>query len=68
MDEWINWQDHCPYCGEPVELLLDSGFTDSSEPLIYIEDCQVCCRPIVVTLSIDEEGNGSCQLKTESDS
>ncbi len=68
MNEWISWQDHCPYCGEPVELLLDSGYTDSTESLVYTEDCQVCCRPMVVTLSVDFKGNCYCDLKTESDS
>ncbi|USE36027.1 CPXCG motif-containing cysteine-rich protein [Endozoicomonas sp. SCSIO W0465] len=68
MDEWISWQDYCPYCAERLELLLDAGFTETDESLVYTEDCQVCCRPIVVTLSIDEEGNRYCQLKTESDS
>lgn len=68
MDPWISWQDNCPYCGERIELLLDAGFTDRTEPLIYIEDCQVCCRPMVVTLAIDEKGNRYCQLKTEFES
>ncbi|GAB3344150.1 CPXCG motif-containing cysteine-rich protein [Marilutibacter aestuarii] len=43
---------HCPYCGEPLELLLDV----SSGTQRYIEDCQVCCRPINVTASVDEDG------------
>ena len=30
----------CPYCGEPIEVLVDS----SVESQHYIEDCQVCCR------------------------
>ena len=35
---------NCPYCGEPIELLLDSSVAEQE----YIEDCQVCCRPMVV--------------------
>ncbi|HCH77677.1 MAG TPA: CPXCG motif-containing cysteine-rich protein, partial [Pseudomonas sp.] len=34
---------HCPYCGEPVEAVLDLSAGDQQ----YIEDCAVCCRPIV---------------------
>ena len=34
----------CPYCGEPVELAVD----DSAGSQAYVEDCPVCCRPIVV--------------------
>ncbi len=40
----------CPYCGETIEILVD----DSAGDQRYIEDCQVCCRPIVITLSSDE--------------
>jgi hypothetical protein len=42
----------CPYCGEPVELLLD-GSAGNQE---YVEDCAVCCRPIEVSLRVGEDG------------
>ena len=32
----------CPYCGEPIVVEIES--TDEAQR--YIEDCQVCCRPI----------------------
>lgn len=32
----------CPYCGEVITVLID----DSVPHQTYIEDCQVCCRPI----------------------
>lgn len=39
----------CPYCGEPAEAVLDlSGGAQE-----YIEDCPVCCRPIVFALETD---------------
>ena len=37
-------ESHCPCCGEPVQLLVDA----SAGVQRYIEDCQVCCRPMVV--------------------
>jgi len=40
-------QCHCPYCGEPIELVVDY----SMESQEYIEDCFVCCRPIIVTFT-----------------
>ncbi len=43
---------HCPYCGEPIELLVDG----SVESQRYVEDCQVCCRPIEVSVTIGEDG------------
>ena len=42
----------CPYCGEAIELLIDDSAGDQQ----YIEDCQVCCRPITITVAIDDAG------------
>ena len=42
----------CPYCGEVISLLLDS----SAGSQRYIEDCHVCCRPIEVRVSVDDDG------------
>jgi hypothetical protein len=32
----------CPYCGEAVEVTVDTGGGARQR---YIEDCPVCCRP-----------------------
>ncbi len=32
----------CPYCWERISMVLDS----EEETSDYIEDCEVCCRPI----------------------
>ena len=42
----------CPYCGEPLELVVDT----SAGPQRYVEDCAVCCRPIEVSVDADEHG------------
>ena len=42
----------CPYCGEVIEVLIDPEDTGQE----YIEDCQVCCRPISFNISM--QGNG----------
>jgi hypothetical protein len=39
----------CPYCGEQAEAVLDLSGGDQQ----YIEDCPVCCRPIVFNLQTD---------------
>lgn len=45
-------QLYCPYCGEPIDIWIDlSGGSQS-----YIEDCQVCCRPIQLVISVDSDG------------
>lgn len=53
----------CPYCGEPIEILLEP----SDDPQHYIEDCQVCCRPIVITVHTDVNGEMSVSASAEND-
>jgi len=48
----IEKSDHCPYCGEDIEFLIDLSVPRQS----YTEDCQVCCRPIIVNVHVDSNG------------
>ncbi|HEX5726905.1 MAG TPA: CPXCG motif-containing cysteine-rich protein [Longimicrobiaceae bacterium] len=52
----------CPYCGEPVEIVLDPG---SGAHQQYVEDCQVCCRPWQVTVTYDEDGAAEVWVEAE---
>jgi hypothetical protein len=42
----------CPYCGEPFDTLVDLSAGSTS----YIEDCQVCCRPIDLGIEVSVDG------------
>jgi hypothetical protein len=42
----------CPYCGERLESRVDLTVGEGQ----YIEDCEVCCRPIEFTLEVEEDG------------
>jgi len=42
----------CPYCGEPIDVQIESLPQDQS----YIEDCSVCCRPIQFEVTPGENG------------
>ncbi|MDF1692192.1 MAG: CPXCG motif-containing cysteine-rich protein [Zhongshania sp.] len=53
----------CPYCGERVELLVDSSEGEQQ----YTEDCEVCCRPMVVSVAIDEDELPRVQVFSEND-
>ncbi len=35
----------CPHCWETISLTLDLSVPEQS----YIEDCPVCCRPMLVS-------------------
>lgn len=54
---------NCPYCGEPLEVLIDHQ--DAGHE--YIEDCQVCCKPIVFQISVDSVGNVSVSVQDENE-
>lgn len=38
----------CPYCGEQISVLVDTSVAQQS----YIEDCEVCCSPVVLRLEV----------------
>jgi len=42
----------CPYCGEAFDALLDLSAGSTS----YIEDCQICCRPIELVIEVGVRG------------
>jgi len=54
----------CPYCGETIEVLIDQEEAGQQ----YIEDCQVCCRPITFHVSMNIEGQLSMSVHDENES
>lgn len=53
----------CPYCGEIIEVLIDCSVAEQR----YIEDCQVCCRPIEFVVAVDLVGNLSVSVYHENE-
>lgn len=43
----------CPYCGEVIQARVDVASGDQS----YVEDCQVCCQPIQMSVHVAEDGH-----------
>mgnify|MGYP003332830398 CR=1 FL=1 len=41
----------CPYCGAPIQLVIDPQQVGAQ----YVEDCEVCCRPMLVTALSESE-------------
>ena len=54
---------NCPYCGEPITVLIDS----SLEQQQYIEDCQVCCKPMDIHVVISADGRCQVDARSEND-
>ena len=41
----------CPYCGEQISMVLDLSIDKQT----YVEDCEVCCHPIEISYSVEDE-------------
>jgi hypothetical protein len=41
----------CPYCWEEISMILDTSVNTQT----YVEDCAVCCNPIQIRYSIEDE-------------
>jgi hypothetical protein len=46
----VEYRFLCPHCGEEISMVLDLSVRKQS----YIEDCEVCCRPIRVTYVVED--------------
>jgi len=47
----IEYFFNCPYCWQSISMLLDTSIASQK----YIEDCEVCCRPIQLNLSFNDQ-------------
>jgi hypothetical protein len=39
----------CPYCSERISMVLDTSVRRQK----YIEDCEVCCKPIEIRYTVE---------------
>jgi hypothetical protein len=44
---------NCPYCGQRYDTVVDCSAGEQE----YVEDCEICCRPILFRLSVDGVGS-----------
>lgn len=50
----------CPHCWESINLTLDLSVAQQS----YVEDCPVCCRPMLVSYSATDGELDSLQVES----
>ncbi|WP_178989733.1 CPXCG motif-containing cysteine-rich protein [Winogradskyella schleiferi] len=41
----------CPYCWEQISMLVDVSQNHQN----YIEDCEICCNPIQVSIAVEHQ-------------
>ena len=49
-EQWVAVR--CPYCGERLQMAVDITAGECA----YIEDCEVCCRPIECGIELETNG------------
>ena len=52
----------CAFCGEENELTVDPS---GGPRQTFTEDCTVCCRPNLITLTLDDEGDVLIEVTQE---
>ena len=52
----------CDACGEEIVIPLDPSQGSEQE---YVEDCPVCCRPNVIHVEFDEQGDSRVWAERE---
>lgn len=51
----------CPFCGEPITVVIDASVPVQR----YTEDCSVCCQPIVIDAAVDAAGDIVVRVERE---
>lgn len=41
----------CPYCWQQISMVLDTSVGEQT----YVEDCEVCCKPIEVSYVVEDD-------------
>ena len=64
MSEWITERSvSCPFCGERIDITVDLSAGGQE----YTEDCQVCCRPILLDIMVDVDGDIAVTARCENE-
>ncbi len=64
MTEWISERRICcPFCGQSMTVVIDGSAGSQS----YIEDCEICCRPMQISVRMPVEVDDGSVLTVEVD-
>lgn len=58
---------YCPYCGESISIVVDLSALQGQASANFIEDCEVCCRPIDFTAATTGTGGVELMAQDEND-
>ena len=63
MSEILEIFIRCPYCGEQISVMVDDSVTEQQ----YTEDCQVCCRPMLMHVTVGHDGSLRVDARNENE-
>ena len=52
----------CAFCGEENDVFVDPS---GGHRQAFTEDCAVCCRPNLITITVDEDGEVELEATQE---
>jgi hypothetical protein len=52
----------CAFCGKRNTVVVDPS---GPRRQVFTEDCRVCCRPNLITLTIDDDGDAEIDVTQE---
>jgi DNA-directed RNA polymerase subunit RPC12/RpoP len=52
----------CDSCGEEIVVPIDLA---AGQEQVYVEDCPVCCHPMVIHVEVDDDGRASVWGESE---
>jgi hypothetical protein len=52
----------CPYCWEMFDITIDCSVSSQE----YVEDCEVCCQPILMKATVSSAGIPDVEVSRES--
>lgn len=52
----------CGQCGEEIFIPIDVSGGQEQE---YVEDCPVCCRPNIIHVELDKQGDAKAWAEME---
>lgn len=53
----------CPYCWETLDISVDPSVPEQE----YVEDCQVCCQPILIHVTFDDNLTPQVDVRAENE-
>ncbi|MBK1872784.1 MULTISPECIES: CPXCG motif-containing cysteine-rich protein [Marinobacter] len=53
----------CPYCWETLDISVDPSVAEQE----YVEDCQVCCQPILLQVVFDDNLTPHVEARAENE-